>query len=352
MTIKLLSRSTPDRRREILNAGMPRAVELLAAVCTLAGSISFLDEINAEIQSYKLDVAIRDRKTEPIFDWLLDKFSFQGISDRVARDYADKHGRATWSQLYLELSSPGGCPKLRSYWQFSDCRYDKTSRSCWEPEHFDTCSLPQLRLRNGRLNQTAYSFFLFVRDIADSDLVGWINGRLQGAVAEPGITLHAARQEALLGPLRNVYGVSDKVLTMALSTLLMSQRTERPVWFETGKSMITIDTLAHNFLHRTGILQDLGKSHAFGTACYACGGCASIIQAVAGQIDCRSFNPSFPAEFPRFVQHAIWRFCAAEAVNQCNGNRIDDRSACADPYCRIGPKCDRKPLKSLDFSSN
>jgi hypothetical protein len=36
-------------------------------------------------------------------------------------------------------------------------------------------------LRNGRLNQTAYSLFLFIRDIADGDLVGWIDRQL----AEP-----------------------------------------------------------------------------------------------------------------------------------------------------------------------
>jgi len=41
--------------------------------------------------------------------------------------------------------------------------------------------LPKHNLRNGRLNQTAYSLFLFIRDIADGDLVGWIDGQLQAA---------------------------------------------------------------------------------------------------------------------------------------------------------------------------
>jgi hypothetical protein len=36
--------------------------------------------------------------------------------------------------------------------------------------------VPLPRLRNGRLNETAYSFFLFVRDIANGDIVGrWYN---------------------------------------------------------------------------------------------------------------------------------------------------------------------------------
>jgi hypothetical protein len=39
--------------------------------------------------------------------------------------------------------------------------------------------IPTHRLRNGRLNQTAYSLFLFIRDVAGSDLVGWIDARLR-----------------------------------------------------------------------------------------------------------------------------------------------------------------------------
>jgi hypothetical protein len=37
------------------------------------------------------------------------------------------------------------------------------------------------------------------------------------------------------------------------------------------------------------------------------GGCAEIIEAVAERIDASAFNFTFPAVFPRFVQHAIWR---------------------------------------------
>jgi hypothetical protein len=84
--------------------------------------------------------------------------------------------------------------------------------------------VPRPRLRNGRLNQTAYSLFLFVRDIAGGDLIGWIDGQLETAAGSSLADLEAARQEALIGPLRNVYGVSDKVLTMALSDLLIGAR--------------------------------------------------------------------------------------------------------------------------------
>jgi hypothetical protein len=309
--------------------------------------MSFLDDIDTEFREAGLVQAIARGRTPPIFDWLLSTFSFQGISDRVAREYMDKHGRASWAEMEASLQATPTCRKLRGYWAYESCRYDKGSATCSEPDHIDACPVPRPRLRNGRLNQTAYSLHLFVRDIARGDLIGWIDSQLEGVAGPSVADLGAARQEALIGPLRNVYGISDKVLTMALSGLLIGARGRRPVWFETGKAMIAIDTLVHNFLHRTGILENCGTSHAYGAACYATGGCAEVIRTVASRIDARSINPRFPPAFPRFVQHAIWRFCAADGLNLCNGNRIDDRKQCQIAFCYLRQKCARKSLKLL-----
>ena len=293
-----------------------------------------------------MDQAVIASATPAVFDWLLTTFTFQGISDRVAREYMDKHGTASWAEIEAGLKAAPSCPKLRGYWSYEGCRYDKTSSTCAEPDHIHACPVPRPRLRNGRLNQTAYSLFLFVRDCTGADLIGWIDSQLATATGSSVAGLEAAMQEALIGPLRNIYGVSDKVLTMALSTLLIGARVQRPVWFETGKAMIAIDTLVHNFLHRTGILQDCGIPHIYGAACYASGGCAEVVRTVAGRIDARNFNPKFPTAFPRFVQQAIWRFCAADGLNLCNGNRIDDRKPCQITYCYLHRKCSRKSLKS------
>jgi hypothetical protein len=308
--------------------------------------MSFLDEIDAEVREAGLDQAVAQGRTPPIFDWLLTTFSFQGISDRVAREYMERHGIASWAAMESSLRTSTSCRKLDSYWDYEGCRYDKGSLTCSEPDHIDRCPVPRPRLRNGRLNQTAYSLFLFVRDLAGGDLIGWIDSQLAAATGSSNAEREAVRQEALLGPLRNVYGVSDKVLTMALSGLLIGARDHRSVWFETGKAMIAIDTLVHNFLIRTGILDGCGIPHAYGAGCYGRGGCAEVIRTVAGRIDARSFNPKFPPAFPRFVQHAIWRFCAADGLNLCNANRIDDRKPCQITYCYLHQKCDRKPLKS------
>ena len=134
---------------------------------------------------------------------------------------------------------------------------------------------------------------------------------------------------------------------MALSYLLFAGGKRKPLWAETAATLIAVDTLVHNFLHRTGILQRLSADHPYGDQCYGPSGCARIIDLVAAHIDAREFNPAFPATFPRFVQNAIWRFCAGDGLNLCNGNRIDDREACQISYCYLFRICGRKPLKSM-----
>jgi hypothetical protein len=139
--------------------------------------------------------------------------------------------------------------------------------TCAEPGHIAACPLPSQPLRNGHLNQMAYSLFLFMRDIADDDFVEWIDRQLAAVKSESVDRLPALR-EAILGPLRNVYGVADKVLAMALSSLPLSAGQQRPLWREVGVSLVAVDTLVHNFLHRTGILKRLGAEHPYGVRCY------------------------------------------------------------------------------------
>ena len=266
----------------------------------------------------------------PIFDWLLTELSYQGIADAVAYDYMQAHGRATWQGIEVGLAQPISCPKLASYWQFHGCRYHKGNQTCARPDRIADCPLPTHDLRNGHLNQAAYSLFLFIRDVADGDLVGWIDQQIATAGASDQPSWAAAAGQALLGPLRHVYGVSDKVLTMTLSGLLIGAPPDRCHWLPVGAAMVTVDTLVHNFLVRTGILARFGADHPYGGACYGPTGCAAILVQVAEAIDAREYNPGFPKTFPRFIQHAVWRYCAQLGLDICNGNKIDDRSRCAN----------------------
>jgi len=322
-------------------AAISHAVHLIHQVCCFAGSFDLLDEF----RDSALCSAVDRHDSAALFDRLIHDFSFQGISDEIAINYMRRHGQATWRSVGKNLAGRPSCPKLQSYWHFHACRYQKTSRTCAEPHHIATCPLPTHRLRNGHLNQIAYSLYLFIRDVAEGDLVGWIDHRLDQARNSGGPNPIAQARTALIEPLRNVYGISDKVLAMALSGILIGAGDVRPSWLQVGVHLIAVDTLVHNFLHRTGILARFKAAHPYGPGCYRQGGCADIIRLVASQIDAGEFNRRFPQVFPRFVQLAIWRYCSQQGFDVCNGNRLDDRHRCQNRHCRLYGICDRIRLK-------
>jgi hypothetical protein len=328
-----------------LNPNLAYAVKIVHATCCLAGPASYLADLRADLREHGVIRAVRDHDTPALFDWLTEILSFQGISDAVALGYIAEHGSVRWADIAEALAGRPSCPKLGGYWRFYDCQYHKGSGMCSEPSHIDGCPLPRHPLRNGRLNQMAYSLFLFMRDVADNDFVGWIDSQLAVANSQSRDRLTALR-EALMGPLRNVYGVADKVLAMALSSLLLGSGKQRPLWVEVGATFVAVDTLVHNFLHRTGILSRFGADHPYGYRCYQPGGCAGIVGLLAANIDAREFNRTFPATFPRFVQSAIWQYCAENGLDVCNGNRIDDDTRCENRYCQLFRRCDRVALRT------
>ena len=305
-----------------------------------------IEDIRADLRADKVRAAIRRHDSAAVFDWLMAALSYQGIADQVAYDYMEKHGRAAWHDIDQKLGRGASCPKLKSYWHFHGCRYEKASTTCAEPDQIGTCPLPSYDLRNGHLNQAAYSLFLFIRDLVDGDLIGWIDGQLAAADSPPGPARLSRMAAAVIEPMREIYGVSDKVLAMALSSVLLGAPKKLVRWIEVGGRLIAVDTLVHNFLHRTGILARFNATHSYGGACYRPGGCADIIAAVAQATDARQFNPTFPATFPRFVQHAIWRYCSQSGLDICNGNRIDDSKRCANMDCRARLMCDRVALRN------
>jgi hypothetical protein len=338
--------SKRQKNPEIHNrtAAIDHAVQVIYRVCCLGGSPNLIDEIRADLEADGVPTAIRKHDTAAVFDWLIAALSYQGISDQIASAYMEQHGYVQWEDINLKLALGINCPKLKSYWHFHECHYSKLRHTCGQPNHISGCPVPTHDLRNGRLNQTAYALYLFIRDFADGDLISWIDHRLQAANSPAGPDRLARIRDVVIAPLRQIHGVSDKVLTMALSSLLLGAPKQLPLWPEVGASMVAIDTLVHNFLHRTGILRRFGVAHAYGAACYRRGGCAEILQAVAARVDARAFNATFPAVFPRFVQHAIWRYCAQSGLDVCNGNRIDDRKSCDNAYCQLCNVCDKIAL--------
>src|SRR4051794_10654528 len=155
-----------------------RTIQLINRICDVAGAPSLIDEARVRLARHGVIAAVRRHDTPVIFNWLIEVLSYQGVSDSIAFSYMEQHGRVRWRDIAAALAQTPSCPKLGCYWAFESCGYRKTLGSCANPEHLPCCPLPRHDLRNGRLNQTAYSLFLFMRDLAGGDIVSWINDRL------------------------------------------------------------------------------------------------------------------------------------------------------------------------------
>lgn len=322
------------------------AVNIIETVTWLAGRPDYLDDLREGVNSLKLFDPTARPASANVFEWLAAAMSYQGISDAVARAYMDEHGRPRWRSIARGVKN-STCPLLQSFWQFDGCAYRKSAHTCAMQSLIDSCPVPSHQFRNGNLNQLAYSLFLFIRDIANGDLVAWIDARL--AEAERGPEEHRLERMAvaIIEPLAGVHGASDKVLNMALSDLLVVGNAHNPVWGEVGGALIAIDTLVHNFLVRTGILKRAQASHAYGSQCYGPDGCSALLSSLSRSIDARQFNSDFPQYFPRYIQHAIWAYCAGEGLNVCNGNTIRDDGRCQNRQCRLYGDCDRVRLTPM-----
>jgi hypothetical protein len=337
--IAVMSRSSDAQM-----SALKRTTALIRAVCALAGCVTLIDDARVFLAGAGVFDAVRDHDDGVLFEWLMEVLSYQGVSDAIAYGYMEKHGRIGAAEVSRGLKRKGVCPKLQSYWAFQDCGFQKSKGTCAEPQYVERCALPRHPMRNGRLNQSAYHLHLFCRDVAEGDLVDWLDRRLAQADSPKARDRSERMAAAVVEPLTHVFGISDKVLSMSLSMLLLAGDPERERWQAAGASMIAIDTLVHNWLHRTGTLKRHKAAHLYGPNCYGPDGCAAIIRSVSARIDARRFNPEFPRNFPRFVQNAIWQFCSQEGLDQCNGNRIDDRERCDLDGCALYGECSRIKL--------
>lgn len=329
----------------LLASDVKYASDLVGAICIVAGAPGYVDDLAAQFRPWRLRSLSPSHASAVIYDWLAWSMSYQGISDEVARNYMADHGTPTWAGIEASLRHPGGCDRLKSFWQFDDCQYRKGERSCNAMMHIETCPLPRQPFRNGNLNQLAHSLYFFIRDVARGDLIGWLDAQLEAADVADSSDRLTRMAAAVLTPLKGVFGVSDKVLNMVFAEFLLGAGGHNPRWSEVGATMIAVDTLVHNFLHRSGLLRRANAEHPYGPRCYGSNGCATLIRQISSAIDARAFNPKFPVYFPRYVQKCVWQFCSQEGLDVCNGIRIDDTGRCDQVECRLFGRCDRLALK-------
>src|SRR5580700_4342523 len=113
--------TSQPKRPKIQNgpgSAINHAVRLIHAVCGLAGSATWIDDIRADLRADQVQTAIRHRDTAVVFDWLMAALSYQGISDQAAYQYMTRHGRAEWRDIDQKLGRGVSCFKLKSYWHF------------------------------------------------------------------------------------------------------------------------------------------------------------------------------------------------------------------------------------------
>lgn len=244
------ARTKPFRQKKNLSAEK-HAIRIIQAIYRLAGSDKLLDANAVDPTREILRDALRNRDTGLIFNWLAGVFALQGISDRVAIAYMERNGSASWKTLSADHARKPRCPKLTSFWHYEGCGYSKTLRTCARPDHFRNCPVPTMRLRNGRLNVTAWSLFLFIKDVADGDFVKWLGQRIRTEKRRPR-TIQGDRNR-LLEPLSGVFGVANKILSMALSDLLLAAPAKWRGWNRIGGSLIVVDGFTRS--HTEQIIQ-------------------------------------------------------------------------------------------------
>ena len=323
-----------------------RCMEAIRPALVLAPR-SYLGNVKERLAEAGVIAAVASRDTPVIFDWIVRLLARQGISNHAAEVFLERNGSPTFLDIADHMSKDARCSRLRCHWSFEGCGYRHSTGFCSTPHHQLGCPVTVIPARKGALAEAAIGLWLFVRDVCGGDFVSWIDDRL--VAADPGLDAPERglmMRAALLEPLTNVVGTGPKVWSMILAELLLGGDAARERWVTTGASFVAVDSLVHAYLHRTGILERLDAAHRYGSACFAPGGCTEVIAALADRIDAREFDPGAPAVFPRWVQSAIWSFCAADGWSVCNGTKIDDAVGCEQRFCPAFRHCSRLPLLS------
>src|SRR5947207_15990325 len=112
--------------RSSLDQGAP----LIRLICQIAGARSLIDDARVGLARPGVIAAVQRHDTPAIFNWLIDALSYQGVSDSIAYGYMEQHGRIRWAHIADALTKPPSCTKLRGYWAFDACGYQKSLGSC------------------------------------------------------------------------------------------------------------------------------------------------------------------------------------------------------------------------------
>src|SRR4051794_25800286 len=109
---------------------------LLDSLYRLAAQTSYFTGLHQRLSEWGVIEAVQAHDTPALFGWLVETFSYQGISDAAALTYMDQHGRARWGDVEQALQNHPSCPKLASHWHFHRCDCVRSRGSCAEPADY------------------------------------------------------------------------------------------------------------------------------------------------------------------------------------------------------------------------
>jgi hypothetical protein len=310
---------------------LKRSIEIVKAIIIAQHKLfdAVFSENTPEIQAI-LHQMIHGKPHHKSFKlyYLLKCFLFSGGGDQSNLAYYVKQKYQPTFNRIRRAVKLAQCPKLATFEAFEGCRYQKTASTCNEPAFLGGCPLPAFDMKRGNLNHMAFSLYFFLRDMAGRDFYAYVSQHFGTSQLVAG-TINEVLQ-TFIRKITAIANVGPKLAHMALSGLFLTRYLGWD-YHRVGLYMIAVDSLVHNFLHRTGILDKYQLDHAYGPRCHTENGCSGVVQDLASRIDCREFNPSLPAHFPRFIQYQLWAYCAKDGENICNGNKC--KPGKSNPAC-------------------
>jgi hypothetical protein len=161
-------------------------VRLIRQVCQLSGRTNLIAETRASLRAEGVASAVRRHDSAALFDWLITMLSYRGIANRVAADYLERHGQATWQAIESDLHRRPSCPKLKSYWHFYDCRTARNTIAAPSPSTSRSARCPSIGCATaGSIRRPFPCICSFATSPAGTSWAGSIGGYRPPRVPDP-----------------------------------------------------------------------------------------------------------------------------------------------------------------------
>ena len=108
----------------------------------------------------------------------------------------------TWAEIDHKLAQGASLPQAQELLALSRLRIPQAPRDLRRARPHRRCPLPPMTAQRPP-EPDRLRLFLFIRDIADGDLVGWIDRRLQAGSSPADPDRLTRMRGRLVGPLRN-----------------------------------------------------------------------------------------------------------------------------------------------------